>query len=217
MPKCIGGAWVLSNRPMAQAPTGIKQTELDDKQEDEHRIDEHIVVKQDRSKERDVGKNWDFNGFENTGVIQILVRLHKLGRDIRSHPGSKDIDCRTGDDLVGLIFDRKDTMHQSQQRPRKHSRQQTDPQVVGDAANQRADHGAHQHHAFDGNVDHPGTLAQNARHSAKCQRDRFRKRGIEQTAQVERFASRSPGQKGKNEQTCHNAQHQVGPFLEPTR
>ena len=63
----------------------------------------------------------------------------------------------------------------------------------------------------------PARSHKNTGKRAKRQRDCFGERGVQQPAQVERFTSRSPGQKGKDEQTRHQTQHQVGPFLEAAR
>ena len=147
--------------------------------------------------------------------FSVRIGLQKTLADKARDAEGKDVDGRAGDDLVDTETDGQDGEEHAEDTACDDGSPQAKPKTAGDAREDDRNHRPGQHHALDGDVDHPRSFAHDAAHSAKRDGRRGGDGKREDAQQVDRLIAHGPDQESRNEDQRHNAQHQDNAFEAP--
>ena len=169
----VGRARVLADRAHPQPPTRVIQHDLRGHDQDERQVRDRRVVEQHRADDRDLRQPRDRDGRQFAGQRDVR-RVEIPGQADR-----QDVDDRAADDLIDAQMDAERPVQQRQQRAGEDGPEHAEPQVARGRGRDKAHEGRCEHHALDADVDHAGSLGEDAAEGAEDDRRRQPQRAAE--------------------------------------
>jgi hypothetical protein len=104
------------DRAHPQTPPGAKERDVDDDDPEDRHVHQDVLIEEDRTDYRDVGKERDRPHRKWKGAVEVLVHVQHLGRDELRDSRAEGHDHNADDYLVRLVAQRHDREDPAEQR-----------------------------------------------------------------------------------------------------